>query len=133
MEQWAAALRPPSMQRAYMEAPHTGDRIHMNRHREVHRSLVRQPQGECPVAKSKLGPRQHNGVGLARATPARAGGEGGSAARTSRDGFHMAGDIEVSPTLSLHRKPHTYTRGACYTHIPDVHLYPWVDIPAIAF
>ena len=31
------------------------------------------------------------------------------------------------------QKPHTYTQRAHNTHSPPVYLYPWVDIPAIAF
>ena len=30
-------------------------------------------------------------------------------------------------------KARTYTQRARYTHSPPVYLYPWVDIPAIAF
>ena len=68
MEQWAAALRTPSMQRAHMECS------------GPHQSMVRPHQGASDVAESPPGPEQHDGAGVARAAPAPAGGERGSTA-----------------------------------------------------
>ena len=48
----------------------------------VHQSLVRPRQGACRVAEGPPVPEQHDGMGVAGAVPAPAGGERGSAAGT---------------------------------------------------
>ena len=140
LEQWAAALRTPSMLRAHMECSTRWDRVHTSRNRGVHQSLVRPCQGACHVAESPPGPRQHDGVGVAGAAPAPAGGERGSTAGNSgmttvaRRVTSRFPRLPLFPpiTTQLHTYTLTLTQRARYTHSPPVYLYPWVDIPAIA-
>ena len=80
LEQWAAALRTPSMQRAHMECLGPNP---LGTEFIVHHSPVRPRQGTCHIAESPPGPTQHDGVGVAGAMPAPAGGERGSTAGTS--------------------------------------------------
>ena len=124
LEQWVAALRtPPGVHRA----PRAGHGVHTPRHRGVHTGLVRSRQGACHVAEGPLGPRQHDGVGIAGATPAPASGARGSTAgapgvRTVARGVTTRSSwlpltppgptyLHTARTQHTQPRPFTYTRG----------------------
>ena len=114
--------------------PHTGDRVHMPCHRGVHHSLVRPHQGACHVVEGPPGPEHHDGVGVVGVALAPAGGERGSSTGASRliaVAWWVTSRFPLFP--SFRRYQHSYAQRAHYTHNPPVYLYPWVDIPAIAF
>ena len=59
--------------------------------------------------------------------------KGYSGSSWSKDG-RQGGDDQVFPAPPLSAWIHTLTHSAHTTHTaPPVYLYPWVDIPAIAF
>ena len=84
MEKWAAALRTPSMQRAHMECsrPHAlGTEFTHTVNEESIRVWYAHAKACATWLKARLG--QQNGVGVAGATLAPAGGDRGSKAGTS--------------------------------------------------
>ena len=77
LEQWAAAVRTPSMQWAHMDCSgaHTLGR-------EFVRQVIKEAIAKAcaTIAEGPAGPKQHDGVGFAGTTPAPAGGAVGSLA-----------------------------------------------------
>ena len=88
---------------AILWAPHAGDKVHTQRHRGVHPSLVRPRQGASHAAEGPLGPKQHDGVG--RCCRSRAGTNRRKEREYSRNFWdesnRLGGDIQVSPTPLL--------------------------------
>ena len=120
LEQWAAALRTPSMQRAHLECtPHAlGTEFLRHVIEESIRVWYAHAKARATLLKAHLGPGSTMEC---------------SGSSWSKDG-RQGGTNQVFPTPPLSAKTYTHTHGAHTPHTaPPVYLYPWVDIPAIAF
>ena len=119
LEQWAAALRTPSMQLAHLECtgPHSqGTEFPPPRRGGVHTDLVRQRQGACHTAEGPPGPGQHDGVGIAGAAPAPASRKGRGAAGAPGISAVAGGELTRSPRLPLPLLRPTHLRTARTQH-----------------
>ena len=119
LEQWAAALRTPSMQLAHLECtgPHAAHGVPPPCHRGVHTGLVRPRQGACYTAEGPPGPGQHDGVGVTGAAPTPASGAGGSAAGAPVIKTVAKGEPTTSSRLPLSppRPTHIHTARTQHT------------------
>ena len=140
LEQWAAALRTPSMQLAHLECtgPHAlGTEFLRHVIEESIRAWYAHAKARATLLKARLGPGStmawtHTRYRSCAYTSKRSGREC-SGSSWNKDGRQGRAD-QVFPTPPLSTEAYTHTHGAHTTHTaPPVYLYPWVDIPAIAF
>ena len=89
----------------------------------------------CHAAEGPPGPGQHDGVDICRsyACTNKRSERDCSGSSWSEDG-RQGGADQVFPAPPLSARTYTHTHDAHTTHTaPPVYVYPWVDIPAIAF
>ena len=104
------------------------NKIHPHRHQGVHQSLVCPRQGTSHVAEGPPGPKQHDAVGVAGATPAPVGGEGGGAAGTTGLRAVAWWDIQFSPTpLFLSVTTQLHAARALHTPFPFTCTRGWTS------
>ena len=119
LEQWAAALRTPSMQLAHLEctrAPLAGHGVPLPRRGGVHTDLVRPRQGPCYTAEGPPGSGQHYGVSVAGVAPAPASRKGRGAAGAPGISAVARGEVTRSPRLPLPLPRPTHLRTARTQH-----------------
>ena len=119
MEQWAAALRTPSMQRAHMQCsgPHTlGTQFIRNIIEESITVWYAHAKTRATLLKVRLGPTTR-WRGCCRTYACTSRRREREYSGNFRDNsFRLVGDIQVSPTPPLSADNHTLTHGARAIH-----------------
>ena len=105
---------------AHHTTPHHTTPHHTTRHdttpHRTYTDLVRPRQGACHTAEGPPGPGQHDGVGVAGATPAPASRKGRGAARAPGISAVARGELTRSPRLPLPLPRPTHLRTARTQH-----------------
>ena len=119
LEQWAAALRTPSMQRAHVECsgPHTmGTEFIRHVIEESIRVWYAHAKACATLLKARLGPGSTMAWVLQSYACTSRRREREYSGNFWDDNCHHEGDIQVSPTPPLSADDHTLTHGARTTH-----------------
>ena len=128
---WSSGQQPcgpplcsgPTSSAGVHRAPRAGHGVHAPRHRGVHTGLVHSRPGAYHVPEGLPRPRQHDGVGIAGATPAPASGAGGGTAGapgvrmvargvttwSSRLPLSLCGSTHLHTARTQHTQPRPFT------------------------